>query len=104
MCPCIVEYLVQSDAGEIRKLHFHNRPHSLHRSADGSTHDCILTDRRIQNAPRKFLRQSFRCFKSTAKCPTDVLSVNENAIVSTQELCLRFADRLEISQAHEFAA
>jgi hypothetical protein len=38
----VVENLVQGDAREIRKLHFDNRPHSLHGSANGSAYDRIL--------------------------------------------------------------
>ena len=96
----VVENLVERDAGEIRELHFDNRPHSLHRSADGSADHRIFADRRVQDAPGKFLRQTFRGFERAAECPADILSVNEDAIIVAQQFCLRFADRFEISDAH----
>src|SRR5262249_39926188 len=103
MRACVVENLIQGDARKIRKLHFDNRPHSLHRGADGSADDSIFTDGRIQYALWKFLRQTFRCFERAAKCAADILSVDENAIVVAQQFRLRFANRLEISDAHGYA-
>jgi hypothetical protein len=103
MRSCVVQDLVQSGAREIRELHFDNRPHSLHRSANGRANDRIFTDRRVQYAPWEFLRQAFRCFERAAECPPDVLSVNENAIIVAQQFCLCFPDRFEIGEAHRFA-
>ena len=64
----IVEDLVERDAGEIGELHFDNRPHALHRRADGRAHHRVLADRRVQDAPGKFFRQTFRRFERAAEC------------------------------------
>src|SRR4029450_9789887 len=96
----IVEDLVERDAGEIGKLHFHNRPHALERSADGRAHHGVLADRRIQDASGKFFGQSFGRLECAAEGSTHVLSVDEDAFVIAQESRLRFTDSLEISDAH----
>src|SRR5207244_12554474 len=92
--------LIERNTGEIGKLHFDNRPHSLHRGANRGADDRVLADRRVQYPPRKFLRQTFRGFKCTAERAADVLPVNENALVVAQQFCLRLPDRFEIGDAH----
>src|SRR5213080_4306093 len=96
----IVEDLVERDAGEIGKLHFHNRPHALERSADGRADHGVLADWCVQDASGKFFGQSFGRLECAAEGSTHVLSVDEDAFVIAQEFRLRFADSLKIRDAH----
>ena len=97
----VVENLVEGNAREIGKLHFHNRPHALERGPDGRAHHGVLADRRIQDASGEFFGQPFRRLECAAEGSTHVLSVDEDAFVIAQEFRLRFADGFEISDAHE---
>ena len=72
----------------------------MQRGPDRRADDRVLTDRRIQHAPGKFSRQTFGCFKRAAESSADVLPVNENALVIAQQFRLRFANRLQICDAH----
>ena len=47
MRPGVVENLIQSDAGKIGELHFHNWTHTFKRGADGSANHGVFTNRRV---------------------------------------------------------
>ena len=96
----VVEDLVERDAGEISELHLDDRPHSFHRRADRRADHGVFADRRVQDAPGKLFRQTFRGFERAAEFSGDVLAVNENALVFAQEFRLRLADRFEVGDAH----
>ena len=96
----VIQDLIERDAGKIGELHLDNRPHSVQRRPDRRADDCVFTDRRVQHPPGKFFGQTFGCFKRAAESSADVLPVNENALVITQQFRLRFTDRFEISDAH----
>ena len=77
----VVQNLVERDAGKICKLHFNDGPHSVKSSADRRANHCIFANRRIENASRKFFRQSLGRFERPAESSADVLSVNEDALI-----------------------
>src|SRR6266487_4651517 len=97
----VVENLIQGNAGKIGELHFHDRSHALERSADGRADHGVFANRRVQDATRKFFRQSFGGLERATKASANVLSVNENAFVIAQKFRLRFANGFEIRDAHE---
>ena len=101
MRPGVVENLIQSDAGKIGELHFHDRPHSFERGADGRANHGVFADRRVQDATGKFFRQSFGGLERAAEAPAHILPVNEDAFVIAQKFRLRFANSLEVGDAHE---
>ncbi len=95
----LVDNLVETNGGEIRELHFDDRPHAFNRRADGQTDHRVLADGRINHATGKFLRQIFRGLERAAES-ADILPVNEHARVIAQCMSLRFADGFEIGDAH----
>ena len=48
----------------------------------------------------KFFRQTFRRLERAAERTTDVLAINENALIFAQQFSLRFADGFEVGDAH----
>src|SRR5437879_2451848 len=96
----VVENLVKRDAGEIRELHLHDRPHSFHGRADRSADYGVFADRRVQDAPRKLFRQTFRGFERATEFSGDVLTVDKDALIFPEKISLRLADRFEVSDAH----
>src|SRR5438132_8595826 len=97
----VVENLIQGDAGKIGELHFHNWAHTFERSADGRADHGIFANRRVEDATRKFFRESFGGLERATKASANVLSVNENTFVIAQKFRLRFANGFEIRDAHE---
>ncbi len=65
----VVEDLVERDAGEIRELHLDDRPHSFHGRADRRADHGVFADRRVQDAPGKLFRQTFRRLERAAEFP-----------------------------------
>ena len=100
LCAGVVENLVERDAGEIRELHLDDRPHSFHGRADRRADHGVFADRRVQDAPGKLFRQTFRGFERATEFPGDVLTVDEDALVFAQKIRLRLADRFEVGDAH----
>src|SRR4029453_6721887 len=57
-------------------------------------------NRRVQYAPGEFLSETFCCFESAAKRAADVLPIDKDAFVVTQQLRLSLTDCFEIRNAH----
>ena len=100
MRACIIQDLVERDAGKIGELHLDDRPHPFERRTDRRADHRVLADRRIQNAPGKFLRKAFRRFESAAEFSGDVLSINEDPLVLLEKVSLRLANGFEVGNAH----
>ena len=95
----LVDDLVESQRGEIRELHFHDRAHALdgraHRHADHG----ILGDRCVEHAVGKLHGESLRRLEGTAES-RDVLAVEEDPVVLAQELFLGLTDGVDVGYAH----
>ena len=95
----LVDDLVETDHGEIRKLHLNDRPHAFNRRAHRQTDHRVLADGRINHATRIFLGQIFRGLERAAE-RAHVLPVDEHARIVAQGVRLGFTDRFEIGNAH----
>src|SRR6266700_2433814 len=92
--------MVERGTGKVGKLHFDNWPHPMHRRPDRGPNHRVFTDWRVQHASGKFFRKTFRRFKGAAERSADILAINKNAFIITEQLRLRLADRFEVRDAH----
>src|SRR5947207_1325617 len=69
----VVQDLIEREARKIGKLHFHNRPYSLHGSPDRISDYRVCADQRASYAPGKFFRETCGGFNGPAKGTADVV-------------------------------
>src|SRR5437764_7231813 len=101
MRPGIIQDLVERDTREIGELHLDDWPHPFEGRADGRANHRVLADRRVQNAPWKSFRQSFRRLKRATEFSGNVLAVDENALIFLEKVGLRLANGFEVGNAHD---
>jgi hypothetical protein len=91
----LVNDLVEAARGKVSELHFHDRPHPLHRGSDGKPHHGIFTDRRVENTPGEFLGEVLGGLEGATE-GADILTINENTGIAGQGMLLRQTDCLKI--------
>ena len=95
----LIDDLVEGDGGKIGELHLDDGPHALDGRADRHADHGVFGDRRIKDAPGKFVREIFGGFECAAE-RADILSIDENARVIAQGVRLGFANGFDVGQAH----
>ena len=96
----LVHDLVETDGGEIRKLHFDDRAQAFDGGADGEAHHGVFADGGIQHATGKFFGEIFSGFEGAAE-RADILAVDEHAGIILQRARLRLPDGFQIGDAHD---
>src|ERR1700679_135433 len=71
----LIDDLIEADRREIGKLHLDDGAKALDRRANGASDDRVFAQGRIQDPPRKLLRQVLRGLEGAAELP-DVLAIN----------------------------
>ena len=96
----LVHDLVETDGGEIRKLHFDDRAQAFDGGADGEAHHGVFADGGIQHAAGKFLGKIFGGLERAAE-GADILTVDEYTGIILQRARLRLPDGFQIGDAHD---
>src|ERR1051325_7065200 len=94
----LIDDLIETNGGEIRKLHLDDWPHAFDGGADRQPDHRIFADGRINDPAGKLLGETLGRFKGAAE-RADILAVDEDAGVVGQGAGLGFADGFEVGDA-----